>query len=149
MSYGSRSLPWPTQRPQSSSVLGLPYRILNINPQQELLWGLWVGTRPLATTRASGTQHENFQKINPMGSHHHRTPSHMLMSGNVERCMHPIRDPKKHISISILSGYPYPIGLHYKGVYMGYPYPNFCLCAFWRALPIGIISGFYPEPPKA
>ena len=37
-----------TQRPQSSSCLGLPYRILNMNPQKELLWGLWVeqgGTR--------------------------------------------------------------------------------------------------------
>ena len=31
-----------TQRPQSSSFLGLPYRILNINLQKELLWGLWV-----------------------------------------------------------------------------------------------------------
>ena len=40
------------------------------------------------------------------------------------------KGPKKHISISILWGYPYIIGLLYKGVYMGYPYPNFCLCAF-------------------
>ena len=30
-----------THRPQSSSFLGLPYRILNMNPQKELLWGLW------------------------------------------------------------------------------------------------------------
>ena len=29
-----------THRPQSSSVLGLPYRILVMNPKQELLWGL-------------------------------------------------------------------------------------------------------------
>ena len=28
--------------------------------------------------------------------------------------------PKKHIGISILWGYPYLIGLYYKGVYMGY-----------------------------
>ena len=40
------------------------------------------------------------------------------------------RDPKKHISKSILKGCPYLNGLHYKGVYMGYPYPNFCLCGF-------------------
>ena len=35
---------YPTQRPQSSSFLGLPYsyRILNMNPKKELLWGLWV-----------------------------------------------------------------------------------------------------------
>ena len=26
------------------------------------------------------------------------------------------------------------IGLHYEGVYMGYPYPYFCLCAFFGAL---------------
>ena len=32
-----------TQRPQSSSFWGLPYRILNMNPQKELLWGRWVG----------------------------------------------------------------------------------------------------------
>ena len=38
-------------------------------------------------------------------------------------------DIRKHISISILWGYPYLIGLYYKGVYMGYPYPIFCLCA--------------------
>ena len=31
-----------TQRPQSRSFLGLPYRILNMNPPKELLWGLWV-----------------------------------------------------------------------------------------------------------
>ena len=36
--------------------------------------------------------------------------------------------PHKH---KLLWGYPYLIGLHYKGVYMGYPYPYFCLCAFW------------------
>ena len=40
------------------------------------------------------------------------------------------KDPQKHISRSILKGYPYLIGLHYKGVYRGYPYPNFCLRAF-------------------
>ena len=33
-----------THRPQSSSFLGLPYRIRNMNPQKELLWGLWVIT---------------------------------------------------------------------------------------------------------
>ena len=27
-------------------------------------------------------------------------------------------------------GYPYLIGLHYKGAYMGYPYLYFCLSAF-------------------
>ena len=44
-----------------------------------------------------------------------------------------IRDPTKDIiSINILQGYPYLIGLHYKGVCMGYPYPNFCFCpVFW------------------
>ena len=33
-----------THRPQSSSLLGLPYRILNINHKKELLRGLWVYT---------------------------------------------------------------------------------------------------------
>ena len=31
-----------THRPQSSSFWGLLYRILNMNPKKELLWGLWV-----------------------------------------------------------------------------------------------------------
>ena len=31
-----------THRPRSSSFLGLPYRTLNMNPNKELLWGLWV-----------------------------------------------------------------------------------------------------------
>ena len=81
------------------------------------------------------------------------------------------RDPKKHISISILKGYPYLIGfpykgvymgyhypyccfltrgficltgLPYKGVYMGYPYPYCCFCAF-----LGPLSeGRSPKPPE-
>ena len=32
----------PTHRPLSNSLLGLPYRILNINHKKELLRGLWV-----------------------------------------------------------------------------------------------------------
>ena len=31
-----------TQGPLSSSFLGLPYRILNVNHKKELLRGLWV-----------------------------------------------------------------------------------------------------------
>ena len=31
-----------THRPHSSSFLGLPCRILNMNPKKELLRGLWV-----------------------------------------------------------------------------------------------------------
>ena len=31
-----------TLRPQSSSFLGLPYRILDMNPKKELLWGLRI-----------------------------------------------------------------------------------------------------------
>ena len=39
---------------------------------------------------------------------------------------------KKDISISILWGYPYLIRLHYKGAFMGYPYPNFfAYVLFW------------------
>ena len=40
-SKSRRSVP-TTHTPQSSSFLGLPYRILNMNPKKELLWGLWV-----------------------------------------------------------------------------------------------------------
>ena len=32
-----------THRLHSSSFLGLPYRIRNINHKKELLWSLWVG----------------------------------------------------------------------------------------------------------
>ena len=31
-----------THRPHSSSCLGLPYRILHMNPKRELLWSPWV-----------------------------------------------------------------------------------------------------------
>ena len=37
-----------THRPQSSSFWGLPYRILNMNSQKELLWGLWVYYKDLS-----------------------------------------------------------------------------------------------------
>ena len=44
-----------THRHQSSSFLGFPYRILNMNTQKELLWGLWVDAilnpKPLALCR--------------------------------------------------------------------------------------------------
>ena len=33
--------------------------------------------------------------------------------------------------MALLEGCPYRIGLHYKGVYMGYPYPNFAYVLFW------------------
>ena len=39
-----------THWPHSSSVLGSPYRIPDMNPKKELLWGLWVG---LTCTRAT------------------------------------------------------------------------------------------------
>ena len=32
-----------THRLHSSSFLGAPYRILNMNHKKELLWSLWVG----------------------------------------------------------------------------------------------------------
>ena len=62
-----------------------------------------------------------------------------------------LKSPEKHISKSILRGYPYLIGLLYKGVYMGYTYPNFCLCAiFWTLSFKGSIVGSYstgdPQP---
>ena len=44
-----------------------------------------------------------------------------------------LRDPKSTQAYAFyrdIPGYPYLIGLHYKGVYMGYPYPYFCLCVF-------------------
>ena len=31
-----------THRLHSSSFLGLPYRLLNMSPEKELLWSLWV-----------------------------------------------------------------------------------------------------------
>ena len=37
----------PTHVPLSSSFLGLPYRILNMNPKKELLRGLWVSQQTL------------------------------------------------------------------------------------------------------
>ena len=40
-----------TDRPQSCSFLGLPYRILFMNPKKELLWGLWV-----VSTESTATQ---------------------------------------------------------------------------------------------
>ena len=41
---GSSFLTLPIgHRPLSSSFLGLPHRILNINHNKELLRGLWVG----------------------------------------------------------------------------------------------------------
>ena len=42
LAKGSKQLCILTQRPLSSSFLGLPYRILNINNKKELLRGLWV-----------------------------------------------------------------------------------------------------------
>ena len=41
-------------RPQSSSFLGLPYRILNMNPQKGTTLGLWVtAVTPFPLAKAS------------------------------------------------------------------------------------------------
>ena len=40
--------------PNSSSVLGLPYRILSMKPKKELLWSLWV-IKHEASASAKGT----------------------------------------------------------------------------------------------
>ena len=43
-----------THRPQSSSFLGLPYRILDMNPPKELLWGLWLKVQGFKGLEAFG-----------------------------------------------------------------------------------------------
>ena len=50
-----RSLGMFTLRPHSSSLLGLPYRILNMNHKRELLWGLRVG----CSVRVTGIRAES------------------------------------------------------------------------------------------
>ena len=64
--------------------------------------------------------------MDPLGKQGQLNPLGERTLKSVQGC----KGPKKHISISILWGYPCLIGLLYKGVYMGYPYPSFCLCAF-------------------
>ena len=51
-----------THRLQSSSFLGLPYRILTMNLKQELLWSLWVEAKspPRDRQRAPRTDRSNF-----------------------------------------------------------------------------------------
>ena len=57
-------------------------------------------------------------------------PNQKALTGTRLRFFGSGLDTKKHISISILKGYLYLMGLQYKGVYMGYRYPSFCFCAF-------------------
>ena len=45
-----------------------------------------------------------------------------------------LKGPKKHISMSILWGYPYLIGLHYKGFIGDIPILIFSYVLFWGAL---------------
>ena len=40
--FAAGPMRFDTHRPLSGSFLGLPYRIININPKTELLRGLWV-----------------------------------------------------------------------------------------------------------
>ena len=61
LGFGLRT-PWAhaphsTHRPHSSSFLGLPYRVLNMNPKKELLWGLWVGARTADAQGYNTLQH--------------------------------------------------------------------------------------------
>ena len=42
-----------------------------------------------------------------------------------------LRDPQKaHKPQAFYGDIPTLLGFMIRGVYMGYPYPNFCLCAF-------------------
>ena len=45
-SWLSEALPKGHRPGHSSSLLGLAHRILNMSPQEELLWGLWVDPAP-------------------------------------------------------------------------------------------------------
>ena len=55
----SSDLYYPKAPKYSSSFLGVPFRILNMKPQKELLWGLWVSARiggESADPKAAGCQ---------------------------------------------------------------------------------------------
>ena len=93
-----------THRPQSSSFLGLPYRILNMNPKKELLRGLWVASVQRLGLRAC-TPFSKQQNL-----------SH----------------PRTDISISILPGYPYLVGLQYKGVSTESPFLVLLMCCLLK-----------------
>ena len=54
-----------THRPLSSSFLGVPYRILNINHKKELLRGLWVGPRDLGSRPRHFNTPETLLQVNP------------------------------------------------------------------------------------
>ena len=47
------------------SYLGLPYRILNMNPKKEPLWGLWVGYEVSTTPMGPGIQTVEVTNPNP------------------------------------------------------------------------------------
>ena len=52
-----------THRPLSSSFLGLPYRILNINHKKELFGGLWVGFREFRVYCSQASQGCGFKAV--------------------------------------------------------------------------------------
>ena len=57
---------------------------------------------------------------------------------------------KAHKHKHFMPGCTYLIGLHYKGVYMGYPYPNVCLCAilmpYFKPMNPGAPEALSPKP---
>ena len=60
-----------THSPLSSSLLGLPYRILHINHKKELLRGLWVTTTPDPKPRRNaGTKPKEEQKPSTLKNLH-------------------------------------------------------------------------------
>ena len=50
-----------TQRLHSSSFLGVPYRILNMNPKKELLWSLWVSSQFSSDLAAHAKSNQQFR----------------------------------------------------------------------------------------
>ena len=77
-----------THRPLSSSFLGLPYRILNMNHKKELLRGLWVGFARLKQHACQGGDSVG-SDTRPIKSCDGETTSHPVTTGGGLALPHP------------------------------------------------------------
>ena len=113
---------WHPPRPNSNSLVNVPTSDLMFSGRRLSVWVL--GGSPVKLDLLCPVPYDVSL------CHTACRPGCMAWLVNQDRRSVYFYGPKKHISISILWGHPYLIGLPFKGVYMGYPHPYFCLCAF-------------------